>query len=276
MQHIIHEIVSIFLNHPVHITLTIRQQCASERKNIANWNCVHLYESPCIMLTIRQQCASERKNIANLNCVHLSESPCITLTIRQQCASERKNIANWNCVNLSESPCITSYSVEGQSVGWSPSNNTEGSQKNVVSLIVNIFGTKWHVVTILARYYSVMFSHVSCECRATMAERLSFEQRKAVLKWYWKYENSKGVQLQCFVAKILTIKERVHFLDSFIVFSNIQMIPKKCTRSPRKNCNYMSLCSKDIDYQRVSTFFWALLYCLKATIQQIDLPRCMK
>jgi hypothetical protein len=29
-----------------------------------------------------------------------------------------------------------------------------------------------------------------------MAERLSFEQRKAVLKWYWKYENSKEVQRQ--------------------------------------------------------------------------------
>ncbi|PNF16785.1 hypothetical protein B7P43_G00864 [Cryptotermes secundus] len=28
--------------------------------------------------------------------------------------------------------------------------------------------------------------------------------------------------------------------------------------SPRKNCNYMSLCSKDIDYQRVSTFFGPL------------------
>jgi hypothetical protein len=29
-----------------------------------------------------------------------------------------------------------------------------------------------------------------------MAERLSFELRKAVLKWYWKYENSKEVQRQ--------------------------------------------------------------------------------
>jgi hypothetical protein len=27
-----------------------------------------------------------------------------------------------------------------------------------------------------------------------------------------------------------------------------------------KNCNYMSFCSKDIDYQRVSTFFWTPLY----------------
>jgi hypothetical protein len=29
-----------------------------------------------------------------------------------------------------------------------------------------------------------------------MAERLYFEQRKAVLKWYWKYENSEEVQRQ--------------------------------------------------------------------------------
>lgn len=47
-------------------------------------------------------------------------------------------------------------------------------------------------------------SHVSVELRArceqktaaTMAERLFFEQRKAVLKWYWKYENIKEVQRQ--------------------------------------------------------------------------------
>jgi hypothetical protein len=32
------------------------------------------------------------------------------------------------------------------------------------------------------------------------------------------------------------------------------------TTVARKNCNYMSLCSKDIDYQRVSTFFWTPLY----------------
>jgi hypothetical protein len=30
------------------------------------------------------------------------------------------------------------------------------------------------------------------------------------------------------------------------------------TLSPRKNCNYMSLCPKDINYQRVSTFFGPL------------------
>jgi hypothetical protein len=30
---------------------------------------------------------------------------------------------------------------------------------------------------------------------------------------------------------------------------------KHYTTIPRKTCNYMSLCSKDIDYQRVSTFF---------------------
>jgi hypothetical protein len=29
-----------------------------------------------------------------------------------------------------------------------------------------------------------------------MAERLSIEQRKDVLKWYWKYENIKEVQWQ--------------------------------------------------------------------------------
>jgi hypothetical protein len=29
-----------------------------------------------------------------------------------------------------------------------------------------------------------------------MAERLFFEQRKAVLRWYWKYENMKEVQQQ--------------------------------------------------------------------------------
>jgi hypothetical protein len=28
----------------------------------------------------------------------------------------------------------------------------------------------------------------------------------------------------------------------------------------RKNCNYTSFCSKDIDYQRVSTFFWTPLH----------------
>jgi hypothetical protein len=45
-------------------------------------------------------------------------------------------------------------------------------------------------------------SHVSvvprarCEenTAATMAEKLTFEQRKTVLKWYWKYENIKKVQ----------------------------------------------------------------------------------
>jgi hypothetical protein len=45
-------------------------------------------------------------------------------------------------------------------------------------------------------------SHVSVVPRAryeqktaaTMAERLSIEQRKDVLKWYWKYENIKEVQ----------------------------------------------------------------------------------
>jgi hypothetical protein len=45
-------------------------------------------------------------------------------------------------------------------------------------------------------------SHMSVVARArceqktaaTMAERLSFEQRKAVLKWYWKYENIQEVQ----------------------------------------------------------------------------------
>jgi hypothetical protein len=35
------------------------------------------------------------------------------------------------------------------------------------------------------------------------------------------------------------------------------------TLSPRKNCNYMSLCSKDIDYKRVSTFFWTPMYISK-------------
>jgi hypothetical protein len=35
---------------------------------------------------------------------------------------------------------------------------------------------------------------------------------------------------------------------------------KHYTTVPRKNCNYMSLCSKDINYQKVSTFFWAPLY----------------
>jgi hypothetical protein len=40
---------------------------------------------------------------------------------------------------------------------------TEGSKKSTHSLIVNIFGTKWHIVTILMRYCSVMFSHV-CTC----------------------------------------------------------------------------------------------------------------
>ena len=29
-----------------------------------------------------------------------------------------------------------------------------------------------------------------------MAVRLTFEQRKAVLKWYWKYENIQEVQRQ--------------------------------------------------------------------------------
>jgi hypothetical protein len=35
---------------------------------------------------------------------------------------------------------------------------------------------------------------------------------------------------------------------------------KHYTTVPRKNCNCMSLCSKDIDYQRVSTFLWTPLY----------------
>jgi hypothetical protein len=38
-----------------------------------------------------------------------------------------------------------------------------GPKKCTHSVIVNIFGTKWHVVTILARYYSLMFAHV-CTC----------------------------------------------------------------------------------------------------------------
>jgi hypothetical protein len=33
---------------------------------------------------------------------------------------------------------------------------------------------------------------------------------------------------------------------------------KHYTTVPRKNCNYMSLCSRDMDYQRVSTFFGPL------------------
>jgi hypothetical protein len=37
-------------------------------------------------------------------------------------------------------------------------------------------------------------------------------------------------------------------------------IRKHYTTVPRKNCNYMSLCSKDTDYQRVSTFLWTPLY----------------
>jgi hypothetical protein len=46
-----------------------------------------------------------------------------------------------------------------------------GAKKCTHSLIVNIFGTKWHVVTILARYCSVMFAHVSRGCRAAWALR---------------------------------------------------------------------------------------------------------
>jgi hypothetical protein len=37
---------------------------------------------------------------------------------------------------------------------------------------------------------------------------------------------------------------------------------KHYTTVPRKNCNYMSLCSKDINYQRVSTFFGPLCICI--------------
>jgi hypothetical protein len=33
--------------------------------------------------------------------------------------------------------------------------------------------------------------------------------------------------------------------------------------SLHKNFNYMSFCSKDIDYQRVSTFFWTPLYIIR-------------
>jgi hypothetical protein len=48
---------------------------------------------------------------------------------------------------------------------------TEGSKKCTRSLIVNIFGTKWHIVTILAWYCGVMFAHVSRECCAAWALR---------------------------------------------------------------------------------------------------------
>jgi hypothetical protein len=41
---------------------------------------------------------------------------------------------------------------------------------------------------------------------------------------------------------------------------------KHYTTVPRKNCNYMSLCSKDIDYQKVSTFFWTHLYLANCVI----------
>jgi hypothetical protein len=49
--------------------------------------------------------------------------------------------------------------------------NTESPKKCTHSFIVNIFWTKWHVVTILARYCSVMFAHVSRECLAVWALR---------------------------------------------------------------------------------------------------------
>ncbi|PNF28573.1 hypothetical protein B7P43_G09389 [Cryptotermes secundus] len=43
-------------------------------------------------------------------------------------------------------------------------------------------------------HVSVM-SHAHCEQKtATIAEKLFFEQRKAILKWYWKYENIKEVR----------------------------------------------------------------------------------
>jgi hypothetical protein len=75
-----------------------------------------------------------------------------------------------------------------------------GPKKCTNSLIVNIFGTKRRVVTILARYCSVMFAHLHM-CHVNVVPRGRCEQWTAATmaersKWYWKYENSKEVQRQ--------------------------------------------------------------------------------
>jgi hypothetical protein len=121
-----------------------------------------------------------------------------------------------------------------------------------------------------------------------MAERLSFGQRKAVLKCYWKYENSKEVRRQwqkesgtrplisginlkpatlnalretmCSLHTRHTDSRSSLSIDAVWPLMVVTLNAYNDSLSPRKNCNYMSLCSKDIDFQRVSTFFWTALY----------------
>jgi hypothetical protein len=71
-----------------------------------------------------------------------------------------------------------------------------GPKKCTHSLIVNIFGTKWSVVTILARYCSVMFAPVSRVSRVTITRWCSASLPstcQGVLGWQstWTMDRSK-------------------------------------------------------------------------------------
>jgi hypothetical protein len=91
--------------------------------------------------------------------------------------------------------------------------------------------------------------HARCEQKAaaTMAERLSFEQRKAVLEYiFW-------TPLYCclHVYRLL-----ISGVQKNVLQYSLALLKMYCIRI----VNYTSFGSKDIDYQRVSTFFWTPLY----------------
>ncbi|PNF24528.1 hypothetical protein B7P43_G06320 [Cryptotermes secundus] len=74
--------------------------------------------------------------------------------------------------------------------------------------------------------------HARCKQKttATMAERLFFEQRKAVLKWYWKYENIKEVQRQWqneFGTQLPTHQTIAHIRDKFEADGTVHDVHKQ-------------------------------------------------
>jgi hypothetical protein len=175
-----------------------------------------------------------------------------------------------------------------------------GPKKCAHSLIVNIFGTKWHVVTILGRRESVImcvrsdhhqrppncWANYGCQCvwcdgctwflvarSVWLASNLSriwavvwrvggrvpksfCHCRTSLLFSYFQYHFNTA--LRCSKDNLSAIVAAVYCSQCprGTTFTDIHMTHVQTLHYiPRKNCNYMSLCSKDIDYQRVSTFF---------------------
>ncbi|KAG7197418.1 hypothetical protein KM043_013278 [Ampulex compressa] len=69
-----------------------------------------------------------------------------------------------------------------------------------------------------------------------MAVRLTFEQRKAVLKWYWKFENIQEVQRQWraeFESKPPTRRTIARIRDKFENDGTVQDVIKERSGRPR-------------------------------------------